>query len=309
MGGRGTGLTATGGLPLVDAHVHLWSCRDDGMTWLDELDPRVPRVSTVHTLESAVVDVELEAIVAVESAPGECATRRLLERAADSPWPVAVVGSVDLNAPDASDVLDRLRAVGGELLRGIRLTASSRDDWTSSTSRAVGAARLDDRGLVVEILTSRRLLDAVWAFADRSPQVMVVIDHLGGVADGSGDDRDWRAGMARLAALPNTVVKLSGWRTPEPAGIDRAFRHLVAEFGVARVVVGSDWPMCASVGTYAETMTATAHLLSWLPLDQRRRMFSANAHALYRPRSTGRTSHRPMVGRTTDPRAPFQERP
>ena len=101
-------------------------------------------------------------------------------------------------------------------------------------------------------------LEAAVALLQRHPGVPVVIDHLGKLwkLQGDGGEADaakkaqWRAGMAKLAALPQVCCKLSmlgnvmpGW--PTDAGKEAELRDLVLEvialFGAKRCMFNSKY--------------------------------------------------------------------
>lgn len=267
---------------LVDAHVHVWHRGGIGTEWLDAAPDQVPRNAPADGFLQHVGGLPLEAVVLVAASGGEATARLLLNRAGDIRVPTAVVAQIDLTLPDAAESIAALVGSShGESLVGVRLAARSDDPrWAARASAGVSAAGLLARGLVVEILTGRRELPAVLEFAKSSEQP-VVLDHLGGLADQTLDGTFWRQQLRSLAAVGTVNVKLSGWRTPERPGTADNVRFVVDEFGPGRVIFGSDWPLAAEAGTYADTVEATLSLLSWLDERDRDLVMRANALTLY----------------------------
>ena len=74
--------------------------------------------------------------------------------------------------------------------------------------------------------------------------------------------------LRALAAHENVVCKLSGliteaeWSTWTPALL-RPYIEAAAEcFSPARLMIGSDWPVCTVAGTYAETMALVTDVVA-----------------------------------------------
>jgi L-fucono-1,5-lactonase len=122
-------------------------------------------------------------------------------------------------------------------------------------------------GLVVDLVVRRDQLIACAEAAADSPATTFVLDHLGKPRYDADGLAQWRAAVAPLAACPNVVAKVSGllseagphWTVATVA----PFVHAAFElFGPGRIVLGSDWPVCELVASYADTMAA---LLACLP--------------------------------------------
>lgn len=93
--------------------------------------------------------------------------------------------------------------------------------------------------------------------------------------------------MRLLAALPNTVCKLSGMVTE--ADWDRwsvedlrPYADTVLDaFGPRRLMFGSDWPVCRLAATYAEVVATARELTAALHLTERREVFTGTALRTY----------------------------
>jgi predicted TIM-barrel fold metal-dependent hydrolase len=95
----------------------------------------------------------------------------------------------------------------------------------------------------------------------------------------------WRAGMQRLAQLPNLYVKLSGLGTfihrVDQAHIAGIALPTVEMFGADRCVFGSNFPIEKLWSSYAELVNAYRGALASLPEADQRRVFSGTARRLY----------------------------
>mmetsp|Transcript_10852 Transcript_10852/g.33481 ORF Transcript_10852/g.33481 Transcript_10852/m.33481 type:complete len:316 (+) Transcript_10852:306-1253(+) len=219
--------------------------------------------------------------VHVEALPddgvAEAAWVASLVEAGRAPTVKAVVGKCDLAAADAAAKLDDLKAAAPGLLRGIRYIIDydgpfGEDNGThvevkrhgldylrdaaAAASFERGFALLADRGLSYDLQCAPAQLDAAAALCARHPRVAVVLDHAGKARklDGSAGDAAkldvWRAGVAKLAALPQVRVKLSmlgylvpGWTADaaKEAVVAGLAKELLALFGPRRCMFASNW--------------------------------------------------------------------
>ena len=281
-----TGAAGDGGIvtgALVDAHHHLWDTAARDYAWMDGpwADPIRGRFD-VARYASAAADVTTSVVVQALHDDGE--TRDLL-RVAGEPGPVAaVVGWVDLTAPDVADRLAELRSAGP--LAGIRHQAQDEPDpeWLTRPPVVRGIAAVGAAGLVYDLLVRPPQAAAALDLVRRLPEVSFVLDHAGKPDIAGGAWEPWATWIFSLAALPNVTVKLSGlvteaaegWR---PADVLPYARHVLSAFGADRVMFGSDWPVCALAASYDQVRAVAEDALSPGETDA---VFGGTARRIYR---------------------------
>jgi predicted TIM-barrel fold metal-dependent hydrolase len=117
--------------------------------------------------------------------------------------------------------------------------------------------------------------------------VPVVVNHTGRPADRSAAGLEgWRRAMARLAELPQVVVKISGigipgrpWTVADNGPIVRTVLEL---FGVERCLFASNWTvdtLCAELRTIFEGFLEITRDLAQ---SERAKLFHDNARRVYR---------------------------
>jgi L-fuconolactonase len=283
---------------IVDAHHHVWdlSVRDHDWLHADQVwaDPesmaRLRRSFTVADLEPLAAAAGVTATVAVQTdiAPGE--TTDLLALAATGGLLAAVVGWVDLTAPGAADALAELKAQpGGDRLAGIRHPLFDEPvDWLQRPEVRRGLAAVAAAGLVFDVVSLPTQLPGALAAARALPGVTFVLDHLGN-PDGDPADGPWAEAMRGLAALPNTVVKLSGVLSeafvPGTRDIDPMVRayseRAMSWFGPERMMFGSDWPPSTLTASYPDVLAAARVLTGGLTEAERAAVFAGTARRVY----------------------------
>jgi L-fuconolactonase len=281
---------------MVDAHHHVWDLAAHAQPWL-ELPGHEPLLrnyseADLRPLASAAGVV---ATVVVQTVIDPSETPELLAVAAASDLIAGVVGWTDLQSPDVGDLLAALQErPGGRLLRGIRhpVLVETDPNWLRRPAVLAGLSAVGAAGLCYDIVITADLLPAATDAAATSPGLTFVLDHLGNPRLGPRPDELWMSDIRAMAALPNTVCKLSGVLSEPPQAEDAAagdnVRHLIpyyetvlAAFGPGRMMFGSDWPVCTLSASYADVVGAALALTSGLSPIERKAIFSGTARRIY----------------------------
>lgn len=257
-------------MTIVDAHHHVWdlSVRDQDWITGPELAPLRQNFGLDDLLpEARATGVGRTVVVQTVTVPGE--TPELLALAERHELVAGVVGWTDLTRPDVAAELARLRELpGGGYLKGIRHQVQAEPDpgWLLRPDVRRGLTALEEAGLVHDLVVLPHQLPACAEAAARHPGLTFVLDHLGKPPIASGAREPWESAVRALAALPNTVCKLSGmvteadharWTVEDP----RPYADTVLDaFGPARLMYGSDWPVCTLAASYGQVLDAARAL-------------------------------------------------
>jgi L-fuconolactonase len=297
---------------LVDSHHHVWNLTVRPQPWLDlPGNEALRRTFSVTDLEPQALAAGVSATVVVQTVTEPTETLDLLALAAGSDLVAGVVGWVDLQDRGVGDALAALLArADGRWLRGIRHPVLIEPDpqWLLRPAVLPGLAAVGAAGLSYDIVTPAANLPAAVGAARSCPGLTFVLDHLGNAEIGQYFDERWAGAVRALAALPNTVCKLSGilgepppdaghqaadlGRLPDdaPHGDLRAsVAHLVPyyqtvldAFGPDRLMFGTDWPVCTLSASYADVVRAALALTADLSPAERTAIFSGTARRVYR---------------------------
>jgi len=297
---------------LIDAHHHLWIPErtepDLGYGWLRDIGAMKPFGDPTpiqrdyewdeYVAESGEHELVGSVFVQTDGA--------LPDPVAETAWvqsvfqatglPHAIVALADLSAPDLDELLDRHAL--STAFRGVRQILSRLDDdpARSFASRHLirdpawrdGFAQLERRGLSFDLQCYPEQVDEVVAVLERHPGTSVIIDHAGSPhqRDPAGLAR-WREAMTRLAQLPRTCVKLSGFGMFDPRwdadAILPLVAHLLERFGEPRLLFGSNFPVDRLMATFDQgVMRLVAALRSADPGVDLDRVLRRNAIDRYR---------------------------
>jgi predicted TIM-barrel fold metal-dependent hydrolase len=290
---------------IVDAHHHIW--RQADLPWL--MGPMQPRIFGPYesirrdyparefiddvTPSGVTRSVYVQANWPKEGFEDEVAW--VQKTADETDWPHGIVGYADFAVEDVRPQLDRLSKY--PRMRGLRMQLHWHENelyrFTASPDLPAdpviqrNVSCLADYGWVFELqVFASQMADAV-RLAQACPGVTFVLQHAGMLEDLSEQGRAaWRAGMARLAACPNVVSKLSGLgtfiRRNDPAHIADIVRDTVALFGAERCLYGSNFPIEKLWTGYAALFNAYRDATAVFSPADRQRIFSGTAIRVYR---------------------------
>jgi L-fuconolactonase len=254
--------------PRIDAHQHYWQIDARTGYWPPRDLDAIHRDFGPADLAPELAAAGIDGTVLVQSLPTEDDTRFLLDLAQRTATVWAVVGWVDMKAPDAAEKISAF--AGHPKARGLRpmLQDLADDAWIDDPALDGAVAAMIEHDLRFDALAMPRHLASLYEFARRYPDLKIVIDHGAKPDIAARALEPWLSAMTRLALLPNVHCKLSGLWTEagDAAGDDalnnrvRPYVRILAElFGARRLMWGSDWPvlrLAPAGGGYREWLVA-----------------------------------------------------
>ena len=271
----------------IDAHQHFWQLAARNGAWPPAQLAPIYRDFLPPDLAPLLAQHGVARTVLVQSLPSELDTQFMLDLARKHDFIAGVVGWADLKHVDAPA---RIAALAADArLKGLRPMLQDLDDphWIDDAALAPAVAAMLAHGLSFDALVLPRHLPALLAFAERFPDLPIVIDHGAKPEIAHATMAPWRSDLARLAALPQVHCKLSGLVTEAGPGWDSArlqpyVDHILAVFGPGRVIWGSDWPVLDLASDYGHWIAACEQLLAGLDGAALADVFGRNAQRFYR---------------------------
>lgn len=271
----------------VDAHQHFWKYDAAEYGWITEALAGLKRDFLPADLKPLLEAEGFDGCVAVQARQSLEETRWLLELAAANVFVRGVVGWVDLRGEDLQDVLAGL--AGETKLVGVRHIVQDEPDdaFVLREDFRRGIARLREFGLTYDVLVYPRQLKAATKLVREFDEQPFVLDHIAKPAIGEGAMEPWATEVRELARSGNTMCKLSGmvtetkWKAWKQADFRPYLDTVMEVFGAARVMIGSDWPVCTLSGTYGETMGVVKRYVERLTETERAAVLGGNCVRFY----------------------------
>ncbi|WP_108485135.1 amidohydrolase family protein [Oceaniglobus ichthyenteri] len=278
-------------MQLIDTHQHLILRDKLGYGWTDDI-PELAGDFTRADYAALVDGRGVTATVFMETGVDEAdykAEARLVSGMIGQGGDLPMLGQIAACRPETDDGFDAwleecgdLGVVGFRRLMQTMPDAMSQSETYRANIRKIGAA-----GLPVDLCCAARQLDIAGDLVRACPDVAFILDHCGSNNMQAGEFDAWRAGMARLAELPNLHVKFSGFSAyvPGDAGPDDPLRAVadtvIGLFGPTRLIWGGDWPVVDLGPGLRGWLDLTQQFLADLSGDEQAQIGHANARRFY----------------------------
>lgn len=274
---------------LIDSHHHLWRYSAQEYGWIGDQMSVLHRDFLVPDLQQIAADHGVDQFVTVQARQTLEETRWLLEIAENEPLVGGVVGWAPLAADDVAAQLEPF--ADSQWLKGIRHVVQDEPDdrflLRSDFNR--GIAALAPYQLVYDVLVFARQLPAAIEFADRHPDLPLVLNHIAKPTIRLEEfDQRWARDFRELARRDHVACKFSGVVTEvldDNWSIEtvRPYWDTALEaFTPDRLMFGSDWPVCLLATDYGRWLKTLRTLASELSSDEQAGLLAGNATRIYR---------------------------
>lgn len=263
---------------IVDAHCHAWTY------W--PYEPPVPDPEHRGRVEQLLwemdqngVDRALIVSAGIDHNPENNAY--VAESVAAHPDRLGQLADVDSSwtpthhQPGAAD---RLREIAARWpIKGLtHYVQPTNDGWFRSAEGVAFFETAAELDLIVSLSASPAWQEDIRTIARRFPTMPILCHHLAGLRAGERPPFEELLEVLRSAALPNILVKVSGyyygshrpWDFPFSDTL-RVVRTLFEHFGPHRLCWGSDYPVVRRAMTYTQALEIVRTHCSWLSEEDR----------------------------------------
>jgi len=248
----------------IDSHHHIWDLSVRAQDWMqgDEVAP-ISRTILMDELEPELERANIDYTVIVQTVANPDETPEFLDLSLSHPKICAVVGWLNLESKDIRPQLEKyLQHKGAKNLVSIRDLAQDKSDpnWLLRDDVLANIHRLAEYGLVFDILTRPPQLAAAVEMVKKLPNNSFVLDHISKPYMAKGEMQPWADQISEIAACENVCVKVSGlfteanWKSWTTQTFKPYLDHILKSFTPARMMFGSDWPVCLLAATYKDTI-------------------------------------------------------
>jgi len=271
----------------IDAHQHFWRYHPETHPWITDAMAGLKRDFLPPDLRALLAAAGFDGCVAVQAQQNMAETEWLLQLAAQHDFIRGVVGWLDLCGPNVADALESLAAQ--PRLRGVRHVVQDEldDRFMLRPEFQRGIAALAPFALVYDILIYARQLPAAIELVRRFPQQPFVLDHIAKPDIRGRRINQWRSDIVTLATFPNVSCKLSGmvteadWQAWKAQDFTAYLDVVLKAFGVNRLMIGSDWPVCTLAGSYSDVVGLVTEYIERLSAAERDAVCGATAVRVY----------------------------
>jgi len=289
-------MTMHDSISVCDSHQHFWRLRRGDYSWLTPDMGVLYRDYEPEHLRPILDATGVESTILVQAAPTIEETRFLLELSRQHSFVVGVVGWIDMESPQAPEVLEELCA--HEKFVGVRPMVQDIADpqWLLRPTLTNAIAALVERDLTFDALVRPPQMPALLDFCARYPELRIVLDHVGKPPIAARELHPWSEQLRQLARHEKVRCKLSGLVTEAGNADATALRpyvdHVLDCFGAQRTMWGSDWPVCETVCRYGDWFALCARWFEHASPRDRASLFGEVARETYlAPQTRRRKAH------------------
>jgi L-fuconolactonase len=279
---------------VIDAHHHLWRYTPEEYGWIDESMRPLQRDFLPADLGTEMVTAGVDGAIAVQARQTLEETHWLLDLADQSSTGGSkirgVVGWAPIAGAEFPAVMEQFD--GRAKLKGLRhiIQGEPDENYILREDFNSGIRALAGSDLVYDILIYERHLPQTIEFVDRHPGQCFVLDHIAKPKIATGELEPWAARIREMARRENVWCKLSGMVTEakwdawasESETLRPYLDTVVEAFGPARLMAGSDWPVCLVASGYAQWWEVLRAYFADFSEDERARTFGGTAIEVYR---------------------------
>ena len=271
----------------IDSHLHFWKYHPVKDAWITDDMKIIQRDFLPADLLPLLEKNNIDGCVAVQADQSEEETHFLLQLAEENDFIKAVVGWVDFRSDSIEERLEYFSKF--KKLKGFRhiVQGETQDNFLLRDDFCKGIEKLAKYNFTYDLLIFSKHLSYATEFVKRFPQQAFVIDHLAKPDFKGADFVEWEKGIKELASNPNVMCKVSGmateadWKNWKEGDFAYCLDVLVENFGIDRLLFGSDWPVSLLAASYEQSYNIVNHYFSKFSKEEQGKLWGENAINFY----------------------------
>lgn len=272
---------------MIDTHVHFWNFDPVRDNWITEEMSIIRHDFTPKNLTRIFNDFQISGCIAVQANQSEKENDFLLTLADQNELIKGIVGWIDLKSPELNNRLSYWNNF--KKIKGWRhvLQAESAD-FILDPAFIAGIKQLKKFSYTYDLLCYHNQLGSIIKMVDQVPDQPFVLDHCGKPDVKSQDLKTWAQNIKLLAENPNVSCKVSGllaeadWKNWKEIELFNCFDVVFENFGVDRVMYGSDWPVVLVSRPYQDWFHLVSKYAERFSATERKLIFTDNARTFYK---------------------------
>lgn len=271
----------------IDSHHHFWIYNEKEYKWINNEMKKIKRNFTPEHLLHLLKNNGFNGTILVQARQTLEETEWLLELAEKYPFIKGVVGWVDLCSSQVEKQLEVFTT--NPLLKGVRhVLQDEKDSFMLSEKFISGISLLEKYNLTYDILIGHKQLPSAIKLVERFPNQMFVLDHIGKPNIKDSEIEEWKENIYKLASNEHVYCKLSGmvteadWLHWKEQDFKPYLDVVFDAFGIDRLMIGSDWPVCTVSKSYSEVMGIVENYISEHSLEDQNKILGLNCMKFYK---------------------------
>ena len=271
----------------IDSHQHFWNYHPVKDAWISDDMKVIQQDFMPADLLPLLRKNDIDGCIAVQADQSEEETHFLLGLADENDFIKGVVGWVDFRSEIIEERLQYFSQF--KMLKGFRhiVQGEAEDDFLLREDFCNGIAQLEKYNFTYDLLILPKHLHYAAEFVKRFPKQSFVIDHLAKPNFKGNNFSDWELGIEELATYKNLYCKVSGmiteadWKNWQEEDFSYCLDVLVANFGIDRLMFGSDWPVSLLAASYEQSCRIVENYFTKFSKEDQYKIWGVNAMKFY----------------------------
>lgn len=271
----------------IDAHQHFWSYNPSDYSWIGKKEGVLKQDFLPLQLKDELQKVKINGCLAVQANQSEKENEFLLSLANKYDFIKGVVGWIDLVSPNVEDRAKHFSK--DKKFKGVRHILQSEKDemFMVRPEFRRGISCLEKFNLTYDLLVYYHQLPVAITLVEQYPSQKFVLDHIGKPDIKKGSLGSWKKDIFKLASYQNVYCKLSGlvteanWQDWSYQTFVQYMEVVLEAFGINRIMVGSDWPVCLLAANYTEVIEVAEKFFQNFTNEEKDKVFGKNASEFY----------------------------
>ena len=271
----------------IDSHQHFWNYHPVKDAWISDDMKVIQQDFMPADLLPLLRKNDIDGCIAVQADQSEEETHFLLKLAEENDFIKGVVGWVDFRSEIIEERLQYFSQF--KKLKGFRhiVQGESEDDFLLRDDFCNGIAQLEKYNFTYDLLILPKHLHYAAEFVNCFPKQSFVIDHLAKPNFKGNNFSDWELGIEELATYKNLYCKVSGmvteadWKNWQEEDFKYCLDVLVANFGIDRLMFGSDWPVSLLAASYKQSCRIVENYFTKFSKEDQDKIWGGNAIKFY----------------------------
>lgn len=273
----------------IDSHQHFWKYNHSDYVWMSDEHDSIKRDFLPADLLPLLIASNIDGTIAVQARQTMAETDFLLELATNHSFIKGVVGWIPFYDSDAEKYLERYAEQKN--IVGFRHVIHDEpdDQFILRSDFNAGINALSRYSLCYDLLIFERHLPQSIEFADKHPNLLMVVDHIAKPSIRRDIfDQSWAANIKELGKREHVSCKLSGMVTEvdendhwDEALLKPYFEIVLEAFGTDRLMFGSDWPVCLLKSSHTRWVETVSRLIAALSGSEQNAIMGGTAERIY----------------------------
>ncbi|GAA5100996.1 amidohydrolase family protein [Chryseobacterium ginsengisoli] len=272
---------------IIDSHVHFWKFDPVRDAWITKDMTAIRRDFLPEDFSFYLNENQIEGCVAVQADQSDEETNFLVNLAKENPFIKGIIGWIDLTSERLEESLQNYQSE--KLIKGFRHIAEGEETgFLLQRNILDGISTLHQYDYTFDILLRQNQLSDAVKLSEKLPNQPFILDHCGKPDLKTNYLKDWKLNISELAQNPNMYCKVSGlltqgnWNVIDEKSIFETLDFIFSQFGIKRLVFGSDWPVMLLGGNYMLWLKLISKYISQFSKEEQELFFSGNAKEFYK---------------------------